>query len=112
MTTKCVAGQQDDINCKHNRADANAECSFPAVWIDKPKRFPDVVGQNQKEKERKIKKVTMNILHDERERPFAPVAFTRFTDGARRRISPERFIVRAAIVVTGQPKPARRPKNQ
>ena len=49
---------------------------------------------------------------DERERTFTPVAFARLTNGACRRISPERFIVRAAIVVTGQPESARCPKDQ
>src|SRR5438093_6552648 len=54
----------------------------------------------------------MHILHYERERSFAPVAFARLTDSTRRRISPECFVICAAVVVTGDTKSRGRPQNQ
>src|SRR5437879_13546035 len=54
----------------------------------------------------------MNVLHNERERTFAPIALARLDHGAGRQISPERLVVRAAVVVTGHSKPSGRPKNQ
>src|SRR6266436_3193971 len=54
----------------------------------------------------------MHILHDERERSFAPVALARLTDSTRRRICPEGFVVCAAIVVAGDTKSCRSPENQ
>ena len=52
--------------------------------------------------ERQIQEVAMDVLQDERERVLAPVARSRFTDRARRRIGPERLVVRAAVVVAGE----------
>src|SRR6266404_6249854 len=54
----------------------------------------------------------MHVLHYERERSFAPVAFARLTDSTRRRISPECFVIRAAVVVTGDTKSRGCPQNQ
>ena len=54
----------------------------------------------------------MDVLKDERKRAFAQISASRLTDGAGGRIGPEGFVVRAAIVVTGKPKSARRPQDQ
>ena len=54
----------------------------------------------------------MHILHDEREGTFAEIGFARFADGAGRRIGPERFVIRAAVIIAGETKTARRPQNQ
>ena len=63
-------------------------------------------------KEREIEKIAMHVLHDERKGTLAEIRLARFADGAGRRIGPERFVVGAAIVITGEPESARRPKNQ
>src|SRR6266404_3546695 len=103
MTAERVAAEQDDVYRENNRADADAE---PAI---KPERFPNVVGEDQNKNQREVEKVAVNVLHDERERTLAEISFARFANGARGRIGPERFVIRAAIVVTGESKSARRP---
>src|SRR5713101_8720716 len=111
VTTKCVPTEQDDVDREHNRADAKTERTPAARSIDKPESFPNIIGQDQNEKQREIKKVAVNVLHDERERTFAEISFARFAHCARRRVCPKRFVVSAAIIITGEPKSARRPKN-
>ena len=112
MTTKRVAAQQHDIHRQHERADADAERFRPVRGIDEPHRFPDIVGENENENEREVEKIAMHVLHDEREGTFAEIGFARLADGAGRRIGPERFVICAAVIITGEPESARRPKNQ
>ena len=76
-----------------------------------PERFPNVVTENQDENEREIQEIAMHVLHDERERALAEIRFARLTDSARGRVRPECFVIRAAIVITGQAESARRPQN-
>src|SRR4029077_8676734 len=106
VATKSITGEQDDIDCQHEGAYANSKS------ISKPQRFPNVIGQNKQEKERQIKKIAVRVLHDQRERTLAPIGFSRLTYCACRRISPERFIIGAAIIITRQPESPRRPKNE
>ena len=112
MATKGVTGKQHDVDRENGGAHTDAERTFSGGGIDKPKGFPDIVGQNPKEEESKIEKITVHILHDERERTFTPITLARLTDGARGRIGPERFVVRSAVVIAGDPKASRRPENQ
>src|SRR5215468_6446240 len=112
MASKCIATEQNNVDTEHHRTDADAERIFACRWIDKPKRFPNVIRQNQNEQERQIKKIPMHVLHDERERTLAPVALTRLAHSACRWIGPERFVVRATIIITGDPETARCPKNK
>src|ERR1700744_5887370 len=77
-----------------------------------PKRTPGVVKQYQNKDQREIQKIAVNILQDKRKRGFAWIPDAGFTNGARGPISPERFIIRAPIIITGEPKAGRRPKHQ
>ena len=106
VTTKCGTAQQNDVNRQDDCANADAE---PMI---KPERLPNVVAQGQNENEREIQKITMHVLDDERERALAEIRFARLANGACRRVGPERFVIRASIIITGQPKTARRPQNQ
>ena len=54
----------------------------------------------------------MNVLQDKRKPSLAPITLTRFADGARGRVCPERFVICAAIVITGETKTGRRPENK
>ena len=54
----------------------------------------------------------MEVLHDEWEAPLAEVAFARLTDGASWRVGPKGFVVRAAIVVTGEAEEAGDPEDE
>src|SRR4029079_10822665 len=54
----------------------------------------------------------MHILHDERKGTLAEVGAARLADGAGRWIGPESFIVGTTVIITGEPKTARRPENE
>ena len=99
------------VDREDNCADADSERTAAGHRMVKPERFPNVVAQNQNENEREIQKIAVYVLHDERERAFAQIRFTRLAHRARGRVRPECFVIRAAIIVTGQPESARRPKN-
>src|SRR5262249_46298041 len=106
MTTKSITRQEYDVDCQYDCADANSKS------VREPQRLPDVVGWNQNKQEAEVKKVGTNILHDERKRTLAPIAFTWLADSAFGRISPERLVVGAAIIITCDPESAWRPKNE
>ncbi len=54
----------------------------------------------------------MEVLEDERKGSFAEIGLARFADGARRRIRPERFVIRAAVVVAGEAEEAGDPEDE
>src|SRR6266446_7439139 len=97
MTTESVSAEEHDVDCQDERADADAERSFSSRWIREPHRFPDINREDDNEDEREIKKVAVHVLHDQREGTFAQISFARLTDSACWRISPECFVVGAAI---------------
>ena len=70
------------------------------------------MGKDEQEAEREIKEVAMEVLKDQRKGIFAQVALARLADGARGGIGPEGFVVGAAIVVAGQAKARRGPKDE
>ena len=85
---------------------------FAGQRIGEPHRLERVVGEQDDEDDCDIHEVTMHILDDQREGTFAEKGFARFTDGAVDRVSPECFVISAAIIITGETKSARRPQNQ
>ena len=112
MTAKSVAAEQNNIDRQDERADANSERSLARRRIDKPHRFPNIVSEHEDEKEREIEKIAMHILHDERKGALAEVGAARLADGAGRWIGPESLVVGATVIITGEPKTARRPENE
>ena len=111
VTAKCVAAQQDDVQCEHDRSNADSEVPCTGL-IREPHRSPGIVSENKNEKQREVKKVAVDILHDERKGIFAQISLTSLGNGASGWVCPERFVVSAPVVVTGEPKPARSPQNQ
>src|SRR5215204_1256101 len=103
MTAERVAREKKDVGGQDNRAQSDAEA------VRKPEAFPRIVRQKDQKNKREIQKITMNILQNQRKFSFAPVAAPRFADRARRRVCPERLVIRAAIVVTGKSESAGRP---
>src|SRR5205085_9514520 len=93
-------------------ADSNSKLLRASCGIRKPQRFPNVVGQKTNQQDAEIQKVAVNILHDQRKEALAQIGLARLPDCAGGRIGPERFVIRAAIVVAGESKKAWRPKNQ
>src|SRR6266496_2233788 len=106
MTAESITAEQHHIDCQYNGSDPDAES------IRKPHRLPHIDRENDDESEREIKKIAMHILHDKRERAFAPVTVARLAYCAGGRIGPERFVIRATIVVTSQAKSGRSPENK
>src|SRR5436309_9927945 len=103
MTAKRITAEQNNVHCQHDCANADSK----SIW--KPKRFPNIDPEHDQKEKCQIKKISMHILHNERERPFAPVARARFAYRAGRRVGPERFVIGAAIVITGETKASGRP---
>src|SRR5438067_1772643 len=112
VTSEREAAKQNHIEQKHQRADADAERRFARGRIDKPECFPNVDREHDDEEEREIEKIPVDVLHDQREGTLAQISLPRFADRARRRISPEGFVIRAAIVIAGQPQAAGGPENE
>jgi hypothetical protein len=54
----------------------------------------------------------MNILENQRERPFSPVGFARLSDCTGRRVSPKSFIIGSTVIITCETKSSRSPENQ
>src|ERR1700730_8910981 len=99
MAAKRVAAQQQNINRQNHCPNADTKMGRTQI-ISEPHRLPCVVRKDKDEQQRDIKKVAVNVLHDERKRGFARISFSRFADGARRWIGPERFIISATVIVT------------
>src|SRR5579862_5885928 len=54
----------------------------------------------------------MEVLHDEREASLAEIAFARLAHGAGWWIGPERFVICASVVVTGEAEEAGYPEDE
>src|SRR2546429_9208960 len=76
MAAKGVAAKQNDVNSQHNRAETDTKGSSTGR-IDKPKCLPKVDGKNHYKNQREIKKIAMDVLHDEREGTFAQIGLAR-----------------------------------
>src|SRR3981081_4680686 len=105
VTAKCITAEQNDVDREDECSDSNSKS------VRKPKRFPNIDTQNDDENECEIKKIAVHVLHDEREGTLTEISFARFAHRAGRRIGPERLVVGAAIVITGESETARRPQN-
>src|ERR1041385_298103 len=103
MAAKRVAAQQDDVDGENQGAKPKTEFLLASGRIDEPQRLPNVVSQNQKENEREIEQVPVNVLEDKREGALTQIGFAWLTDHTRGRVGPECFVVRPAIVITGEP---------
>src|SRR5688572_28629359 len=112
VAAKGEASEQHDIEREHKSAKAHPEGSFAGGWIEKPERFPDIDREKNDKQEREVEEIAVHVLHDQREGTLAEIRFSRFAHGAGRRIGPERLVIGAAIVITGEPQSARRPENE
>src|SRR5687767_6242975 len=104
--------EQHDVECEHESADADPEGSLAGRGVEEPKRLPDIDREKNDKEEREVEKIAVHVLHDQREGTLAEIRFSRFAHGAGRRIGPERLVIGAAIVITGEPQSARRPENE
>ena len=111
MAPKGVKRKESGVENHDDGSKTDAEMSR-TLFIRKPHTLPSVIAQQNNEQCREIEKITVNILDDEREVAFAQISFARFAHGAVDRVSPKRFVVSAAIIVTGETKTGGNPKNQ
>src|SRR5215475_11280434 len=77
-----------------------------------PEGVVSIAGENHDKNESQIKKITMNILNDQRKRSFAQISLPRLTDGARRWVCPKCFVICTAIVIAGDAETTWSPQDQ
>src|ERR1051326_992553 len=107
-----IAGEEHDVQQQYQRPYADAEVQ-PAIGTGEHEGANDVIPKESQKNDRTVKKVTMNILQDEREAGFAAIVAVRaLTHGAGRRIEEESAIVSFAIVVAGHAEAKRENQNQ
>lgn len=110
MTAEGIPAKQECIHCQNDCAVSDAERCLTG-GVSKPHRLPDIVQKNNDEYQSEVKKITMNVLQDERKGSLSYVSLSRLAYGARRRISPECLVISSAIVITGEAKAAGSPEN-
>src|ERR1043166_1868729 len=106
MTTEGVTAEQNNVDREHNSTDPDSESAI------EPQRLLNVIGQNADEDQSEIKEVAGHVLHDQRERTLTERGFPRPAGSACGRVGPERFVIRASIIVAGEPKSTGRPENE
>ncbi len=112
MTTERITAEKKDICRQNYRADTDAEGTNIRRRVGEPKRIPDIVNEKDDKNQREVKKITMNVLQNKRKLSLAEIMRARLADGTRGRVCPERFVIRAAIVITSETKTRRSPENQ
>src|SRR4051794_26588490 len=97
MTPECVTAQQHHIHGQNERAHSHPKYCRSSRWVCEPEGFPDIMREKENKEQREIQKIAMHVLHNERERTLAEIRLAWFTDTAGGRISPERFVISAAV---------------
>ena len=106
MTAEYVSAEKHHVHSQDQASDPDAEAVRETEGhhcvIDQ--KGPYQVGEPQK--------VTMEVLQNQGKASFAEITLARLAYRARGRVGPERFVVCAAVVITGQPEEARDPKDE
>src|SRR3954468_615735 len=102
------------IAAEENNVDGQEQCPGPHMKTVGPLRRQVDVPREEREKDHgDVGEVPVHVLEYQRQPAFAPVAQTaRFTDRTRGRVSPERLVVRAAVVITGEAEEAGERQDQ
>src|SRR5262245_12635836 len=108
MTRQRVTRQQNNV--RHQNERSNSDAKLLPACRGKPKCGDGVVPQDDEKNYRNVKKVTMQVLDDERKARLANVAMrVRLADGACRRIKEESAIVSFPVVIASGSKTEWRP---
>src|SRR4051794_23696646 len=100
-------GQADHVPEQDERAEPDAEAAV------EEERAPRVVPEEPEHDDRQVQEVPVHVLEDQRERGLAAVPLApRAGDGAPGRREEERAVVGLAVVVTGESKPERHPRDE
>src|SRR5687768_8656816 len=102
VTSESVAAEKNYVRGQKQRAEPEPELLPTSSRIDEPEGFPHVIREHDDEKQGDVKEIPVDVLEDQWKRRLSPIAFARLTHGAVGRVRPERFVVRAAVVVTGE----------
>src|ERR1700677_2354426 len=111
MTAERVPGEQDHIDDENERADRDTKVG-DAVVVFKPEAVKRVAAEDEDEDKREIEEITMGVLQDERQILLAEVTLARFADRTGDRIQPERLIISAAVIITGEAESGGNPHDQ
>ena len=93
-----VRPDRHHVDQHDDRAEPDAE-----VAVRPAERLRDVVGEQDRDRDRQVKEVAVQVLHDQREPGLASVGRVRLAHRARGRRPPERPVIGAPVVVAGQP---------
>src|SRR5881394_1701358 len=108
MTAKRVAAEQNDVHDEDDGAEPDAEILVSGVAIEEEHRVVCIFGEDDQENERRVQEVAVDVLDHQRQESLTAITLARLADAAIRRIRPEALVVRAAIVVAGEPKAGRK----
>ena len=97
MTAERIAREERHVREHEDRAETDAEV---AVEVEREDRVPP---QEDEERGREDKGITVQVLDEERESRLAGVALARVRDRAGRRRPEERAVIGAAVVVASHP---------
>src|ERR1700742_4224706 len=106
MAAEYVAGKQRHVHREDQRPQPNPEMSV------EPERLHRIDHQKKPDDVRQPQEISMEVLEYKRQIPFSEIILSRLADSARRWIGPERFVVRSAVVIAGEPKQTGDPKDQ
>ena len=112
MTAERVATKEHDIRSQYKRAEAKSKMYLPGLRIGEPQCAPYVECEKDEKQQRQIKKKTMRVLQDKRERALAAIMFPELANSAGWRVCPESFVIGAAIVIASETEPGWRPKYE
>lgn len=114
MATECVHAEEDRIQDEHDCPDADAETQR-AICVVMGEADEAVPSQQADEHDRRIEKVTVDVLKDQRKLLLASVVLTaegRLADRAACWVAPECLVVRASVVVAGESKAGREGEDE
>ena len=106
MTPEYISAKKHDIHDKDEGSNPDPKS------IREKERPPRVIDQKAPNDVGEPQEVAMKILQNERKGSFTQITLARLAHRARRRIGPERFVICAAVVVTGHAEQAGYPENQ
>src|SRR5262245_46871504 len=112
VAAKRIPAEQDHVDDEHKRANTDAERTFAGRCVSKPETIDRVIGENGEYEDGQIQEVPVKILKNKGQLLFAALVLSWFADGAGGRIHPERLVIRAAIVITGEPETGRGPEDE
>src|SRR5437879_12218725 len=119
VTAERIAGQQEDVEGHHYRADADTEVprtgdqGSTAHAVHRPTCCEeDVVGEDENEDYGCVHEEPMDILQNEREPSLPLIAVPRLADAAGDRVEEKRAIVGHPVVVASRPESERENENQ